>query len=70
MGSALVAMKDQFLLTQNTDRQLPQAGPQAGLPVYRFRSSSFIAVQLSSIPPGTTSGMGVDMLIADKPGGA
>ena len=70
VGSSLVAMKDQFLLTQNTDRQLPQAGPQAGLPVYRFRSSSFIAVQLSSIPPGTTSGMGVDMLIADKPGGA
>ena len=67
--AGVLQLKDQQLLTQNQTQQIPSAGP-SDLPVYRFRSSSFVRIQLSGVGGVTASGVGVTLEFLDRPGGA
>ena len=54
-------------LTTNQNVQIPQAGPN-GNAIAVFRASTFVRLQISG-GAGTTSGIGIDFLVLDKPGG-
>ncbi len=66
--AGVLTLKEQQLLTQNQTIPVPQAGPTEE-PIYRFRASGFIRVQLSGAGGVTTSGIGLELLFLDKPGG-
>lgn len=67
--AGVLALKDTQLLTQNQTIQIPQAGP-SDVPIYRFRASGFVRVQLSGVAGVTVSGVGTTLEFLDKPGGA